>query len=161
MVSGEGEVMSEPDSPPDVQPGERARALQAVEILLRMLRLAIDRFEGDDCETILVLLTVVAGSAAVNQRDEDVIQGLNAAPLSDEHLRPLSGRAIAASSGLPRETVRRRLEQLVAEGRLVRDERGYRMVFDPLSRGGNLEFGRALIRELEGAPRRLARFDSV
>lgn len=142
-----------------VRPGERAKTVQAVEILLRMLRTAGDSFPGDDLETIVVFLTVAAGSAAQNLRDPEVVRALDTAPMPDELFRPISGRAVAASCGLPRETVRRRLDQLVAQDRLKRDPLGFRLRSDAISQGGNLEFGRALIRELETAPARLARLD--
>lgn len=37
--------------------------------------------------------------------------------------RPVSARALAVSLGLPRETVRRQVEKLVAQGWIVKDER--------------------------------------
>lgn len=151
--------MGSDDDASQVQPGERVRSLLAVETLLRLQRIAVDHFAGDDLETITVLLTVVAGSAALSINDDGVVQALHDGPLPEALFRPISGRGVAASCGLPRETVRRRLEQLVAAGRIKRDERGYHLVFDTMSRNRNLEFARALTRELEAAPRRLARFD--
>ena len=151
--------MGSDDEPSQVQPGERARSLIAVESLLRMQRIAVDHFAGDDLETITVLLTVVAGSVPLSQHDDEALRALEEGPLPEALFRPVSGRGVAASCGLPRETVRRRLEQLVADGRIKRDERGYHLVFDTMSRNRNLEFVRALTRELEAAPRRLARFD--
>ena len=143
-----------------VLPGERAKSIMAVEILLRMLRAASDNFPDDDLETVVIFLTVTAGSAGQAIRDPVSLRLVDNAPLPDELFRPISGRAVAASCGLPRETVRRRLDQLVAQGRMHRDERGFRVISDTMSRGGNLAFGRGLIRELETAAARLARLDA-
>lgn len=144
---------------PVVLPGERAKTVQAVEVLLRMLRTALDCYPGDDLETIIVFLTVASGSAGQILRDPDMLRTVDEGPLPDAMFRPVSGRAIAASCGLPRETVRRRLDHLVAQGRLMREPQGYRLRSGAITQPGNLEFGRAIIRELEAAPRRLARLD--
>lgn len=148
---------SEPQ--PVVLPGERAKTVQAVEVLLRMLRTALDCYPGEDIETVMVFLTVASGSAGQVLRDPEILRTIDDGPLPDALFRPISGRAIAASCGLPRENVRRRLDQLVAQGRVVREPQGYRLRSGAITEPGNLEFGRAIIRELESAPRRLARLD--
>lgn len=151
--------METSDPGPVVLPGERAKTVQAVEILLRMLRIALDCYPDDDLETIVVFLTVASGSAGQILRDPEVLKTVDEGPLPDALFRPISGRAIAASCGLPRESVRRRLDQLVAQGRMIREPQGFRLMSGAISRPGNLEFGRAIIRELEAAPRRLARLN--
>lgn len=153
--------MSEPAGPIDIQPGERVRMSLAVESLLRMLRMVQDAFPEDDIETVVVLLTVIAGSMALHSRDAEALRALDHAPLPDDLFRPISGRAVSASSGLPRESVRRRLEQLTAQGRLSRDERGYRPTTGALLTDYTLTFARALVRELEGAPGRILRVDAA
>jgi len=151
--------MTPPDPALDVQPGERVKALRAVEILLRIQRLALDHFPGDDLETICVFLTVAAGSLAPAHRSDEAQRLMAAGPLPPNWFRPISGRAVAASCGLARETVRRRLEHLTTVGQIDRVQGGYRLAKDTLSRGQNLIFVRALIHELDSAHRILERSD--
>lgn len=147
------------DDPVEIQPGERARMSLAVEGLLRMLRIVQDAFPDDDLETIVVLLTAIAGGMALNSRDPETLRSLDAAPLPDDLFRSISGRAVAASCGLPRETVRRRLEHLTAQGRMIHDDRGYRPAPGTMLTAQTLTFARLLVREFEGGPARLARLD--
>lgn len=142
-----------------VEGGERARAIAGIETLLRILRQAVDCFPGDDLETILVYLTVGAASSGRHLRDLALIESLGEAPLPDHLHRATSGRSIALSTGLPRETVRRRIKALVEAGRLVRDGDGVRTASGSLTHNRNLEFVRFLVRELDGASTRLARYD--
>ena len=104
-----------------------------------------------------MLLTVAAGSLSPAHRSDEAQRIMHDQPLSSDWYRPISGRAVAASCGLPRETVRRRLELLAEGGQIERIEGGYRLCQDSLSRGQNLAFVRALIHELEGAHRLLER----
>ena len=151
--------MSPPDPALDVQPGERLQALRAVEILLRIQRLAMDHFPGDDLETVAVFLTVAAASMAPVHRDEAALKIIRRDPLPPDWYRPISGRAVAASTGFARETVRRRLEHLIQAGQIDRVEGGYCLAEGALSRGQNLAFVRALIHELDTAHQHLARCD--
>ena len=152
--------MSATDPPLEVQPGERVQALRAVEILLRIQRMALDYFPGQDLETVAVLLTVAAGSLSPAHRSDQAQRIMDEEPLPTDWYRPISGRAVAASCGFPRETVRRRLEQLAEVGQIERVEGGYRLCKDSLSRGQNLAFVRALVHELEGAHRLLERLQT-
>lgn len=151
----------EPDTCPPVTPGERARALVSVEVLLRMLRHVRDCYPDEDIETVLVYLTVVCASVGAHVRDPELLASLGKSDLPVQFIRPTSGRAIAESTGLPRETVRRRIDALVARGWLARDGRGVRSVEGTMHIGRNREFVQAIIQELNGAPARLARFDSL
>ena len=142
-----------------VLPGERAKAVTALEVVLRILRKAVDCFPDDDLETILVFLTVAAASSASHLRDPALLASLDGSPLPDHLHKPISGRAVAHSTGLPRETVRRRIDALVASGRLTREARGVRTSTGVISRNQNLEFARFVINELNNAPARMSRFD--
>jgi len=142
-----------------VKPGERAQTLVALEILLRLMRKSVDCYPDDDLETIIVYLTVAVASSSQHLRDPAVLDIMADEPLPDHLHRPTSGRAVAQATGLARETVRRRIEQLVATGRLTRDSRGVRTSFGELTKGNNLEFVRFLIHEMNGAAGRIARFD--
>lgn len=147
------------ESQRDVQPGERAKAIAALESLLRMWRKAVDCFPDDDLETILIMLTVAAASAGSHLRDPAIVAAMDAAALPDHLHKPISGRAVAQSTGLPRETVRRRIDTLVAAGRLTRDAKGVRTNEGVISRKRNLEFIRFVIHELNSAQARLGRYD--
>lgn len=149
--------MTDSDNP--VGPGERAKAMAALEVLLRIWRQAVDCFPDDDLDTVLVYLTVAAASSSSHLRDPALVAGLDDAPLPDHLHRPTSGRAVAEATGLPRETVRRKIDALVAGGRLARDARGVRTISGSISHARNLEFLRFLIRELSAASGRIGRFD--
>jgi hypothetical protein len=45
-----------------------------------------------------------------------------------EHLRPANALSIAQATGIPRETVRRKVEKLIEKGWVQRDERGHLFV---------------------------------
>lgn len=152
---------AQPPESVQIEPSERVKAVVALDVLLMVFRVTVDCFPGDDLETVLVYLTVAAASTSSHTRDRDVFKVLGEGPLPDHLHRPISGRAVAQASGLARETVRRRLEVLVAQGRLARDQRGFRSISNSLTHGRNLEFARRLIRELRGADGRLARVDSL
>ena len=61
--------------------------------------------------------------------------------------------------GLPRETVRRRINSLVEAGLLTRDGGGVRTSSGLLNRGRLMEFARFMAQELSAASSRLARYD--
>jgi len=138
-----------------IDPADRLRAIIAVEVMLRMLRHAVDSFPGDDLETIVVLLTVAAASTSGHLRDPTLLRNLGEEHLPDVLHRPISRRAVAAATGLPRETVRRRVQALVDDGRLVADSRGVRTKTGIFARNRNLQFVRELGRELMIANERL------
>ncbi|GAA0643732.1 hypothetical protein [Brevundimonas lenta] len=142
-----------------VLPGERAKAVAALEVLLRIMRLAVDCFPDDDLETILVLLTVAAASSGSHLRDPAILASMDGGPVPDHLHKPISGRAVAQSTGLPRETVRRRIDALVSAGRLTREARGVRTSTGVITRNRNLEFSRQLIQELTSASARINRYD--
>ncbi len=116
------DAMTQPDPDPRVRPGERVRAFRAVEALLRLQRIVRDYFPNEDMESVTVFLTVAAGSVSVVDRSEEAHEILTRQPLPAEWFRPISGRAVAASCSLPRETVRRRLDHLVEAGLIEKVE---------------------------------------
>ena len=59
----------------------------------------------------------------------------------------ISGRAVAEATGMPRETVRRMLVELVAEGLLVRRTQGRVSVASPLTDPGMTRLLRSLVDE--------------
>ena len=68
-------------------------------------------------------------------------------------------RAVAESVGLPRETVRRKIAQLVQRGLLVEERRGVRTRSGVLEERLNVEFAAALIREIQRGAADLAKID--
>ncbi len=139
--------------------GERAKTIAAFEVMLRILRKAVDCFPDDDIETVIVFMTVAAASTSRHLRDPAVLDYVDHEPLPDHLHRPTSGRAVAQASGLPRETVRRRIDQLVKSGLLTRDHGGVRTSSGLLNRDDLLEFARFTVQELSTVSARLGRFD--
>ena len=70
-------------------------------------------------------------------------------PLPPEEHHPVSARAIAEATGLPRETVRRKIAALVAEGFLAQDSRGVRTTPGLLDQRGNDLFVAQTSREIK------------
>lgn len=151
-------MQADESEPGGVGYDERAKGIASIEILLRILRKGLDCFEGDDLETIVVLLTVASASTGRYLRDYGTLEALGTDPLPGHLHRPTSGRSIAESTGLPRETVRRRLNGLVADGRILKDARGYRTVSGGMTADRNMEFVRFMTAELNAASQKLARF---
>ena len=146
----------------NVTPDVRKKAVPALEVLLRLIRsvTATQREDLADLETSVIYIAAACASVSGAMRDPAVMATLDAGGAIPEHMRqPVSRRAIAESTGLPRETVRRKIAVLVDKGFLVEDGAGVRTPPNPLLQHRNLEFVRELIHELERAPARLARYD--
>lgn len=74
---------------------------------------------------LLVFLTIVTATVQRTMRQDalpDDLRGL--ATMSRDYINYSTRRAIAESTGLPRENVRRIVEELMAEGLLITDARG-------------------------------------
>lgn len=145
-----------------VTPELRKKAVPACEVLLRLIRTitATQREDLTDLETSVIYLAVACASVSGAMRDPAVLELLDAGqPIPDEARLPVSRRAIAESTGLPRETVRRKIAVLVEKGYLIEEDSGVRTPPDPILHHRNLEFVRELVHELERAPARLARYD--
>lgn len=119
---------------------ERHRELSYVmgqfmtEHLIRVHRL----FEGD--LTAAIVLATVAQRNLQRYYDEvgrDAPQGFDALVDADEHLphlRPCNALSVSAATGVPRETVRRKVRWLVAKGWLSIGERGQLCVVNGMSK---------------------------
>jgi len=82
----------------------------------------------------------VVASVGRYLRDEvKLIEG-GGQPLPPEEHHAISARAIAEATGLPRETVRRKIAALVADGYLAQDSRGVRSIPGLLEQRGNGPF---------------------
>ena len=126
-----------------------AQGLITVEGLLRILRAAGDAY-GHDYEAILIYWSVAVASVGRYLRSDDLtvlIEG--GGPLPEQEHHPVSARAIAEATGLPRETVRRKIAHLVADGHLVQDARGVRTYPGLLDQRGNRAFVQTAAREIK------------
>lgn len=139
-----------------MKPEPLPRGIQAVnglivlEGLLRVMRAAGDTY-GHDYEAILIYWSVVVASVGRYLRNDDqakLISG-EGGPLPEEEHHPVSARAIAEATGLPRETVRRKIAALVHEGYLAQDSRGVRTTPGLLDQRGNGVFVTAATREIK------------
>ena len=122
--------------------------LIVIEGLLRVLRAAGDTY-GHDYEAILIYWSVVIASVGRFLRNDDLITLMEGGgPLPEEAHHPISARAIAEATGLPRETVRRKIAALVADGHLAQDSRGVRTRPGLLEQRGNQDFVVGAAREI-------------
>lgn len=138
----------------------RLKGLLAAESVLRLMRLATDAGEGD-LEGYVIYLAVVCAGIDRIQRDPELAGQFSAeVPVPEEMRTPVSRRAIAESLGLPRETVRRKIASLIAQGHLLEREGGVVAVGPVLERRDNMAFAMGAVRELERAAGELRRADA-
>ena len=139
-----------------MKPEPMPRGIQAMnglivlEGLLRVMRAAGDTY-GHDYEAILIYWSVVVASVGRYLRNDDQTKliEIDGGPLPEEAHHPVSARAIAEATGLPRETVRRKIAALVAGGYLAQDSRGVRTLPGLLDQRGNAEVFAAAAREIK------------
>lgn len=130
-----------------VQWAFRRKTYLATESLLRILHKAVDTY-GADVESTIVYMAITCASVGGAMRNPDLCANPPpAGPMPESMYRPVSRRAIAASTGLPRETVRRKVAQFLDRGLLVSERSGVRirskLLEDPMHR----EFAMTLLRE--------------
>jgi hypothetical protein len=147
----------EADEADRIAEGFRLQAFTAAEAFLRMVRSAAEHY--GDLDTATVYIAVVTAGLAGATRDPEVIERYAGnAPIPDAYFRAVSRRAIAESTGLARETTRRKVARLVEQGRLIEDTRGaVRGRFNLLSDSANLAFARSLVQEFRRTAERLER----
>ncbi len=81
--------------------------------------------EGQSPTVVLIYCTVSNGNIQKLMRERTIPPDYMAtAVLPREWVVPMSRSAIAAATGLPRETVRRHVAQMIENGMLVEDQRG-------------------------------------
>ena len=127
-----------------------ANGLIVFEGLLRVMRAAGDTY-GHDYEAILIYWSVIVASVGRLLRNDDQIKLIEGGgqPLPAEEHHPISARAIAEATGLPRETVRRKIAALVADGFLAQDSRGVRTIPGLLDQRDNGPFISTATREIK------------
>jgi hypothetical protein len=135
----------------------RWRTVVCSEALLRIFNAALDLF-GDDLESTLIYLCVCCACVSGALRDPAlIIEPPPSGLMPPEYYRPVSRRAIAASTGLPRETVRRKIAALVARGDLIATQGGVRIRYGLLDEDPrSFRFAEVLIREFSRTGPRLA-----
>ena len=134
------------------------KATLACMSLLRVMHDAVQWYEGD-LEGFVIYLAVACASIDGALRGPQAPLRIDGEAPQEHHFRPISRRAIAASTGLPRETVRRKISQMVERGFLVQEPRGVRARPGVLRERSNAEFTAALIKEIERSSGELARVD--
>jgi hypothetical protein len=139
----------------------RAKGLLSAECLLRIMYEVVRCYHSrGDLEDFLIILAVSCISNGAALRSYWALTDGDSAP-PESMLRPVSRRAVAASTGLPRETVRRRIAQLVATDQLIEVAGGVRCHADLLADPRTLEFATAVIGELERGPLRATRLKEL
>jgi hypothetical protein len=139
-----------------IEDGFRMKAATACEIFLRIARSATEHY--GDLDSLTIYLAVVMASVGAVSRDPDArVRYSGKEPIPDDLLRAISRRAISESTGLPRETVRRKIARLIADGHLIEDGDGVRPPMNVLEQRSNYAFARSLVGELERAADRLSR----
>jgi hypothetical protein len=117
------------------------------EAVLRILHHALATY-GGDLDSIVVYLAVSCASVGGALRDPRAAESPPPpGPMSPHHYRPVSRRAIAASTGLPRETVRRKIAAFLERGVMVAEGGGVRIPDGLLEDPKNFEFARTMVRE--------------
>ncbi len=159
MASGAAGLTGRHDNTGPIDRVYRRKALAACLGLARVLHKAVDCYDGE-LESFAIYLAVACASLSGAYRSAEVLaRPLEAGPLPDAYHRPVSRRAIAASTGLPRETVRRRIAQLVSQGYLAEEPAGVRTTSGVLGQRRNQEFTGALVGEIERVAAELARIE--
>ena len=124
----------------------RLKGLIVCEAMSRLCRMITDHFDCDiDC--FACYLAVISANLGRLMRDPHAFS--DDEPPPDEARWPVSRRAIAASVGLPRETVRRKVIELVQKGHLVEVRGGLKAVAPVLEHADNLQIVLGAIRTFE------------
>ena len=125
----------------------RRKSLVAAIGFSRMLHAAVNAFDGD-LELCAIFIAIACASTSATLRDPGVFADPEERePVPDSYHRPVSRRAIAASTGLARETVRRKVAQLVERGLIAEEPDGVRTrsgVLEPM-----LELAWTIVQEIE------------
>jgi hypothetical protein len=147
--------VTEPDSS-DVPWDFRRRSVVAIEALLRILHHALETYDGD-LDDLVIYLAVVSASVGAAARDADLAASPPKGRVPARYYRGVSRRAIAASTGLPRETVRRRIASFVERGLLIEHGAHVRAPEGLLERADHRAFARQLIQEFQRTASQLSR----
>jgi len=134
----------------------RLKGLIVCEAMLRLCRLMTDHFDCD-LESFVCYMAVISANLGRKRRERDGFP--HDAPPPDEERWPVSRRAIAASVGLPRETVRRKIMELVEKGHVVEVRGGLKAVAPALEHADNLQIVLGAIRTFQRTAAELEEVD--
>lgn len=151
--------MVNPD-PPQVAWEFRRKTIASSEALLRILHEASDTY-GPDLDAFVIYLAVTCASVGGALGDRELAE--NPPPpgqMPERYYRAVSRRAIAASTGLPRETVRRKIAAFVKQGILTLDGAGVRIPAGVLEEPRNFAFAQTLVHEFTRTGANLARMSA-
>lgn len=118
----------------------RACFRAACRYVLRGVAAQVDA-SGGDATSAFVMIAVMNANLDHIDRDPELARGFArfSTPVPDEARVPVSALSIAGRLGLPRETVRRRLAQLVEAGRCLQDAKGFYVPMRVLAAGERRE----------------------
>jgi hypothetical protein len=136
----------------------RRQTMTCSEALLRILREGMYSY-GDDLEAFMIYLAVACANVGGAIRDPGLIAEPPPGRMARRYYRNVSRRAIAASTGLPRETVRRKIADFLESGALVADGAGVRIPEGVIEQGHNYRFAQVLVREFRRTGSALAALD--
>jgi len=134
----------------------RRRTITASEALLRILNKAVSTY-GSDLDIFVVFLTVTCASTSSAVRNAELAAEPPAGHVPVGYYRGISRRAIAASTGLPRETVRRKIAALIERGDVVEHGAYVRIRQGLLEQEHHLGFARTMIHEFVRGAAELSR----
>jgi hypothetical protein len=139
----------------------RRRTYVCCESVLRIMHDAVGLYRAD-LEAFVIFLAVTCASFGGAFRDSELMS--NPPPpgrrLGAQHYRAVSRRAIAASTGLPRETVRRKIASFIDEGLLIAHGSYVRIPPDLLENDRLREFARMMAAEFTRTAAQLERISS-
>lgn len=114
----------------------------ALRSVLRFV-LAAREQTGGDLDLWVVLSVIASRNMETPEFRSATVEGLRAPPESMFGLRPTNIRSIAASTGIPKETVRRKVLELVKRGWVTRVEDG--LVATAKGASDNVELAKMLM----------------
>lgn len=111
-------------SDPNINAPARAVTRLTLAYFLRWITALNRVFDGDLMMGIVFIAILQANTAWMSEDSHLTKEFGGVDDIAPDNLRrPVSARALATSLGLPRETVRRQVEKLVAQGWCVKDDR--------------------------------------
>jgi len=137
----------------------QAKASFGVLSLLRVMHEAVRCYDGD-LEAFVIYLAVACASSGGAWRRLEAIVEPGPWPPPEAGFHAISRRAIAASTGLPRETVRRKIAAFIDEGLLIAQGSYVRIPPDLLENAQIRDFARMMGAEFTRTAAQLARIPS-
>jgi hypothetical protein len=138
----------------DVERYDQHKSLVAIimaRFFLRYLNLLYREFEGD------IVLPIVLGEIAHHNiirlysfKDDCIEINKRTAnyPERMKHLEPTNAHSISQATGIPRETVRRKIDKLQQKGWVVKNDRGEVFMSETVSEHFTQDFNKKILAEL-------------